>query len=223
VEDAAELLVRQAHTKREAGEFLAAERLLAEAQSASGGDLGLLEMREDLRLKRSEHRLAIAARRAAHDPHPRAAQLVGRLEEEHNRLAIDLLGARAERLPTDWAVRLELARRLKRAGNFSGAVQRLDEAAQLKAGEVAVLLELGECWQHLRQFEKASDYYQQAIQRAPLDEPPDETLLLARYRAAVLGSAMGNVEFAREQLSAIIALDPAFKDARERLDKLGHS
>jgi hypothetical protein len=53
--------------------------------------------------------------------------------------------------------------------------------------------------------------------------PPDETLLLARYRAAVLAAAMGNVDFAREQLSAVTAVNPTFKDARERLDKLGNS
>jgi len=180
-------------------------------------------LREELRLKRSEHRLMIARRRAASDPHPRAQQLIGRLEEEHNRLAIDLLGARSERLPTDWAVRLELARRLKRAANFSGAVQRLEEAARWNADEPDVLIELGECWQHLRQFGKALDFYQQAVGAAESAPDRHESLQLARYRAAVLAAAMGRINLARLHLSMIVAIDPTFKDARERLDKLGLS
>jgi hypothetical protein len=45
-------------------------------------------------------------------------------------------------------------------------------------------------------------------------------LNLARYRAAVLATALGNLPDARQWLTEIIANDPSFKDARERLDKL---
>ena len=92
-------------------------------------------------------------------PASQAQSLVARLEAEHNRLEIDILHLRCERCRTIGALRLELARRLKRAGNFSGAIQRLEEARSFAAGEPAVLIELGECWQHLRQFAKALDFY----------------------------------------------------------------
>jgi tetratricopeptide (TPR) repeat protein len=104
-------------------------------------------------------------------------------------------------------------------------------------------VELGECWQHLRQFDKALAYYQEAIsgagstqmgsgvfggnepssmQKSPPPKTPDPHLL-ARYRAAVLAAAMGKLALAHEQLAAIVVVDPSFKDARERLDKLGLS
>jgi len=220
--DDAQTLVRQARAMQTAGDFSSAEKYFAQAQAACGGDLALLHEREELRLRHSEDRLLIARRRAASDTHPKAQALVARLEEEHNRLEIDILNMRAERLPQAADVRIELARRLKRAGNFSGAIQRLEEAARLKPNEATVLIELGECWQHLRQFAKALDYYNQAaaVAAAEAHAANDDVLKLARYRAAVLATSMGKTELAREHLGAIVAVDPDFKDARERLDKL---
>ena len=191
------------------------ERELAEAQAAGGSPLKILAERENLQLARAEHRLQAARRRAASDPHPRAQLLVQRLAAESGRLEIEILHLRCERLPGDWQVRLELARRLKQAGNFSGAVQRLEETARIHPGEAAVLTELGECWQHLRQFAKALEHYRQAIAASSGD-----AATLALYRAGVLAGAMGQTSEARQFFARLVAIDPAFKDARERLDKL---
>ena len=202
------------------GRFDEADSVLADVQSAAGGDLRVLEERENLQLARSEHRLAVARRRAATDLHPKAESLVARLEDEHHRLEIDIFNLRAERLPRDWSMRLELARRLKRSGNFSGAVQRLAEALALRPDEPAVLIELGECWQHLRQFVRALEFYEKAKAAAEANEPGGEAYKLASYRMAVLAAAMGQREFAREHFRMIVSADAHFKDARQRLDKL---
>ena len=210
-------LLQRAQSLQESGNFAAAEQCLVQAQAASGGDLGVLVLREELRMRQSEQRLAIAQRRAASDPHSKAQALVGRLAEEHNRLEIEILNARAERLPGDALVRIELAQRLKRAGNFSGAIHRLDEALRLHPGESAVLVELGECWQHLRQFAKALDFYEQSAAKV---DSPGELQKLAHYRGGVLAAALGQSDVAREHFRAVLAADPGYKDARERLDKL---
>jgi tetratricopeptide (TPR) repeat protein len=192
------------------------ERSLKDAQSAAGASLYLIEQREQLLLARSEHRLSIARRRAEHDPHSRAQTLVERLEIEHNRLEIDIFHLRAERLPGDAAVRIELARRLKRARNFSGAVQRLEEARRLQGEDAETLVELGECWQHLRQFAKALDLYRQAT--AAGGEAKLATL--AHYRAGVLAAAMGQPAEASEHFGHVLASEPKYKDAQQRLDNL---
>src|SRR5262249_10892467 len=147
--------------------------------------------------------------------------LVARFEAEHLRLEIEILNLRCERLPRDWSMRVELARRLKQAGNFSGAVQRLDEAARLRGDEPGVLGERGESWQHRRPFDKALLFYQQAIGSIEQHggERP-EILKLNHYRAGVLMAAMGRNEAARAHFQAIVAADANYKDARERLDKL---
>ena len=45
-------------------------------------------------------------------------------------------------------------------------------------------------------------------------------LVAAMYRIGVLAAAMGNTDEARVALTRLIATDPGYKDARERLDKL---
>jgi tetratricopeptide (TPR) repeat protein len=216
----AESLIKQARSLQLGGDFAAAEELLTRAQAASGGDLAVLHLREELRLLQSEHRLAIARRRAASDPHPKTESLLLRLADEHNRLEIEIWNLRAERLPATAEVRVELARRLKRIGNFSGAIQRLAEAQKLSPGNPEMLIVMGECWQHLRQFDKALHFYEQAVARSKSLAPTDEVRKLAGYRAGALSAALGQADPAIGFFESVVAADPEFKDARERLDKL---
>ena len=203
--------------------YSTAEKYFDQAQAASGSSLALTEERVQLRLARSQSRIEIARRRVAHDAHPKAQSLVGRFEAEHLRLETEILHLRSERLPGDWKIRVELARRLKLAGNHSGAIQRLEEANRLQPEEPEILVELGECWQHLRQFVKALDYYHQAVGRAVGEaetRTASESLVLARYRAGVLLAAMGRPDEAVAHFSAVVATDLSYKDAQQRLDKL---
>ena len=204
-----------------AEQFAEAEKVVADVQSAAGADLKVLEEREKLQMAKSGQRLAIARRWRAHDSQPKAKTMLTQLEGEHQRLEIEIWNSRTERMPNDWSVRLELARRLKQVGNFSGAIQRLEEAQKLKVNHPGAFLELGECFQHLRQFEKALELYEHAVTKAESLSSNDEVLKLARYRTGVLAAALGQREFARQNLQALVAADPEFKDARQRLDKLG--
>lgn len=213
----AESLLATARSLATEGRFAAAEQCFSRAQQASGGDLAILAEREDLRLAHSQLRLAVARRRAESDPHPKAQSLVGRMEQEHNRLEIDIFHLRSERHPHDKQLKLELARRLKRAGNYSGAIQRLEEALADPSLAAVANLELGECWQHLRQFAKALGYYRQAAQ---IDEANQSTQLTALYRIGVLAAAMNEAGDAKSALTRLVAIKPNYKDARERLDKL---
>jgi tetratricopeptide (TPR) repeat protein len=201
------------------GRFAAAEQCLARALQASGSDLSILAEREEFRLAHSQLRLTVARKRAQSDSHLKAQSLVGRMEQEHNRLEIDIFHLRSERHPDDQRLKLELAIRLKRAGNYSGAIQRLEEAQADPTLGAAVNLELGECWQHLRQFGRALEYFRHAAERAS-DVDPRTTLLTALYRIGVLAAAMNEPADARGALTRLVAIEPAYKDARERLDKL---
>ncbi|MCI0358039.1 MAG: tetratricopeptide repeat protein, partial [Planctomycetaceae bacterium] len=131
---------------------------------------------------------------------------------------------RSERHPGDASLRLELARRLKMAGNYSGAIQRLEEARADERLAAEVLLELGECWQHLRQFGKALDYYRQAVELSDGasggSRPPLATPLAALYRIGILAAAMDQPAEAKAALARLVAIDPDYKDARQRLDNL---
>lgn len=208
-----------AKSLRGLGSFAFAESYLLAAEVARGNELLIRVEREEIVLGRSARRLTLARRRAESDTHAKAQLLVTQLELEHVRIEAEILHLRCERLPGDMSLRLELARKLKQAGNFSGAISRLDEARGEAALAAEVLLELGECWQHLRQFEKALNYYRQAIDNAEKQAEP-RPLALALYRVGVLAAAMGKTGESREALTRLVAIDPGYKDARQRLDNL---
>jgi tetratricopeptide (TPR) repeat protein len=214
--DEVESSLQAAQAMQAEGQLDGADHYLTRAQHAAGGDLQILALREDLRLAHSQQRLEMARLRAASDPHPKAQALVGRMEQEHNRLEIDILHVRSERHPDDLSLRLEVARRLKKAGNYSGAIQRLEEALADASLAAEANLELGECWQHLRQFPKALAYYRKSVEGCGGEEPP----VTALYRIGVLAAAMNEPAEARAALTRLLAIDPQYKDARERLDKL---
>lgn len=201
-----------------ARQFDDAERSVAKAQSLAGGDLSVREQAEEVPLARLRHQVAIAQRLAQRDPSPAFQLLLRQWREELGRLEIATLNARCERFPGDKRLTLELAIRLKRIDNFSGAISRLEEIRGIPELQPAVLRELGECWQHLRQFDRALDFYRRAIEASQGSES-DETRL-ARYRLAVLATSLGKPAEARQELTLILVGDPGFKDARERLDKL---
>jgi tetratricopeptide (TPR) repeat protein len=179
-----------------------------------------MAQRQQWRLTRSEERVAIARRRAEHDSHARARTLVERLNDDHLRLTIELLALQAEQQPKDAAVRLELGRTLKRAANYSAAIAVLEESLRLLPDDPAMLVELGECRQHLRQFEAALASYLKAVSRAEREESED-VHLLAAYRAGVLAAAMGKNDVARSQLALVGRKRPDYRDVPERLAQLG--
>ncbi len=198
------------------GHFNEAEAAAAKAISLSGGDLNVREQVEDISLARLKNNVVIAHRLVEHEPSPAHQQTLRRWEEELGRLELATLHARSERFPRDAGLKLEVAVRLKRAGNYSGAIQRLEEIAADHSPRPSVLLELGECWQHLRQFDKALGFYTQAIAAAEeLNQP--ESLNLAIYRAGTLATAMQRIAEAKTWFQRLVALDPNFKDARQKL------
>ena len=188
----------------------------ANAMSLSGGDLQVREQVEEISLARLRNNVAIAHRLVEHDPSSAHQQTLRRWEEELGRLELATLHARSERFPQDAGLKLEVAIRLKRAGNYSGAIQRLEEIAADHSLRPSVLLELGECWQHLRQFDKALDLYTQAIAAAE-ELSQGEPLHLALYRAGSLAAAMQRTADAQAMFQRLLTLAPDFKDARQRL------
>ena len=76
---------------------------------------------------------------------------------------------------------------------------------------------MGECFQHLKQYGNAMKCYQSAASAAP---PESDLGKLTLYRAGVLAAALKNVESAEKHLSKLVQVDPHFRDAATRLDKL---
>jgi tetratricopeptide (TPR) repeat protein len=196
-----------------------AEKVLATALAASGNDLKIQEHVEDRHLRWARHKVLLAEKRLEEGESPEARSLVDRLRAEQLRREIDIYGSRAARYPENVVWKYELAMRLKSAGNHAEAIRHFQEVLQDPRRKGAVSLELGECFQKIKQYELAMRNYETAVEL--LTEREADQRKRALYRAGVLASGLGDVDSARKHLSTLAGLDFGYRDVAARLDKLG--
>jgi len=205
------------HTKD--ARYADAEKVLASAIEANGVSLKLESHYEDAQIRTSRAKAAIAEQRYASTKTEEAKELVSKLRSDLNRLELEIYEKRCGRYPEKLRLRYDLALRLRRAGNYLEAIKSYDEARKDETCKVAATLEMGECWQRLKQYSKAMKCYEVAIkQSTDLD---GDRRKLALYRGGVLAAALEDTGKARDWFAQLVKLDPSFKDASARLDKLG--
>ena len=123
------------------------------------------------------------------------------------------------RYPENIVWKYELAMRLKGAGNHAEAIRHFQEVLQDPRHKGQVSLELGECFQKIKQYQLAMQNYQTAVEL--LTDRELELRKRALYRAGVLASGLGDADTARKHLATLAGLDFGYRDVAERLDKLG--
>lgn len=196
-----------------------AEQLLSQGFSACGsGNLQIRARLEDVQLRRSAQQLAIAEQRHEQEPTAESLQLLQRFRIQANQLELETYAARSEREPSNLRLQYELGLRLKRAGKVKEAITTLQTAKTDSKREVIVLVELGECFQHIEQYKLALSHYEQAIEA--VEETDSEIYRKALYRAGVLATGMQEFDRAERHLSVLAALDYGYRDVADRLDKI---
>jgi tetratricopeptide (TPR) repeat protein len=196
-----------------------AERILRGALGASGGDLRVREAYEDMGLRRARHHVDIAERRAENDPSDETQSLATRMREELNRLETDVFRARSERYPNVVSWKVELGTRLKWAGNYAEAIKVFQPATGDPRRRGQVHLELGECFQQIKQYKLAMTNYEAAVE-ALADRGEPELRKKALYRAGVLAMGLEDLNLAEKHLTALAGLEYGYRDVAERLDKI---
>ena len=127
-----------------------------------------------------------------------------------NQIELEVFAARSERDPGNARLKYELGLRLKRAGKVKDAISAFQAAKGDSRRLETVLVELGECFQHIEQFKLALSHYEQAIEAA--DETDSEIYRKALYRAGVLATGMRELDRAERHLSTLG--DPRFRLSR---------
>jgi len=195
-----------------------AERVLQEALAVSGNDLKVREHMEDRQLRWGRHKVLIAEKRLADNDTPENRATVERLRANQIKSEIDVYKARCDRYPENLTWKYELAMRLKASGNYTEAIRQFQESMKDTRRRGAVSLELGECFQKIKQYPLAMQNYQAAV-----DALTDRELELrkrALYRAGVLAAGLDDVDSAKKYLSILAGLDFGYRDVAQRLDKL---
>jgi tetratricopeptide (TPR) repeat protein len=195
-----------------------AEKLLARALSASGNELKVREHVEDRQLRWAKSKVMIAEQRLATSDTPEHRETVDKLKRAQLRQELEIFGARCSRYPENLTWKYELALRLKAAGKFPEAIRHFQEALKDVRRKGSISLELGECFQSIKQYPLAMQNYEAAVE--VLTDRELELRKRALYRAGVLAAGLKDLDAAQKHLSAVAGLDYGYRDVAERLDKL---
>lgn len=200
------------------GSIEEAEKLLARALAASGNELKVREHVEDRQLRWARSKVMIAEQRLAAADTPENHELVDKLKRAQLRQEIDIFAARCSRYPENLTWKYELALRLKSAGKFPEAIRYFQEALKDVRRKGVISLELGECFQSIKQYPLAMQNYEAAVEA--LSDRELELRKRALYRAGVLAAGLKDIDAAQKHLSAVAGLDYGYRDVAQRLDKL---
>ncbi|MFM8414995.1 MAG: tetratricopeptide repeat protein [Planctomycetota bacterium] len=200
------------------GSIEEAEKLLARALAASGNELKVREHVEDRQLRWARSKVMIAEQRLAAADTPENHELVDKLKRAQLRQEIDIFAARCSRYPENLTWKYELALRLKSAGKFPEAIRYFQEALKDTRRKGVISLELGECFQSIKQYPLAMQNYEAAVEA--LTDRELELRKRALYRAGVLAAGLKDIDAAQKHLSAVAGLDYGYRDVAQRLDKL---
>ncbi|HTU24475.1 MAG TPA: hypothetical protein VMF30_03690 [Pirellulales bacterium] len=210
--------------------YTEAEAVLKKAVEVSGGgDLTLRERLEDVQVRHYRLKVQTAERRYEAEKTAEAAELVKRLKAEQNRLEIDVYRGRAERNPTNLSLKYELGVRLKRAGLYQEAIQNLQTARTDGKRQAQANVDLGECFQALKNYQLAIRCFEQALEGVADRDQDLKKLVL--YRAGKLALYLATTESGEEatkkwldlgekHLTDLASLDYVYKDVPALLEKI---
>jgi tetratricopeptide (TPR) repeat protein len=207
----ADLLEREATAEE-------AEAVLLKALAASGNDIKVREHLEDRQLRWARHRVHVAEKRLEAEDTPANRQTLERLRSAQLKHEVEVYSARSSRYPENVTWRYELAMRLKASGNHAEAIRNFQDVLQDARRKGAVSLELGECFQKIKQYQLAMQNYVTAVES--LTDRELELRKRALYRAGVLAAGLEDRDAAHKYLSMLAGLDYGYRDVAQRLDKL---
>jgi tetratricopeptide (TPR) repeat protein len=203
------------------GRFGDAMHVLNKALTASGNSIRVQERIEDVEILRKKHQLAAAEQQSvrpkSEEPEDQDGP-VAQLRSELQRMELDVFQRRSDRYPHDLEIKFQLGLRLKQMDKAREAIPCFEAATGLAPRRALSLLEIGECWQRLKQYGKSLDFYRRAAEKSPADQMACKKMAL--YRAGVLAVALHNLEAAESFFRQLIDLEPGYKDAATRLDKI---
>jgi tetratricopeptide (TPR) repeat protein len=199
-------------------DFAAAEAVLARALEASGGNVQIRERLEDVELRRARQQLEVAEQKFKAEKTEAAEKLLKDMKHDLVSKEIQIYAARCERYPADLAFKFELATRLEKGKKFAEAIKLFQEARGDLKHKGQILMGLGRCFTHIKQYKLALSHFQQAVEAIPQREV--EQSKEALYMAGKLAVHLKDLEAAEKHLAALAGLDFAYKDVSEWLDKL---
>lgn len=178
--------------------------------SESGNDPALERAVADTHLKKFDQRIA---QLDANDPTQAAERAA--LESERQEYQISECKARAEKYPTDLAIRFELGELYFKAGKISEAIQEFQKAQNYPAKRVQTMGYLGQCFASRGMNDMAARKIQDAIKEKTAFDGEKKELI---YQLGCIFEKMDKKEEAIEQFKEIYENDIGYKDVAAKVD-----
>ncbi len=192
--------------------FDKARDTLLRALQVSNNDPDILDRLTDVEIRALRHRIQQMEAEGV------SPEQIAALEKQVAEKEIELFRRRVERFPTHTSFHFELALRYKQAERWSEAITEFQKARTDPRHRAACLLELGQCFQAIKQNKLALQHYNEALKE--IGDRDVESLKLGRYLAGKLALDLGDLDAAEEHLSALAAIDFAYRDVGELLQQI---
>jgi len=210
----------------EENRFNDVERVLNKGLSVGGADLKIQERLEDCQMARAAHQVQIAEQQIGANKteagKQEAQRLADQLRRDQIRCELEIYENRSQRYPTDVELQYQVARRLKKIGNYAEAIKRLQEVANDREYTAQAAMNIGESYELLKQYPRAVKSYQKSVEACNEANSREKKLkAYSLYRAALLTMiAVKDYPAAEQMFTSLLELSPGYKDAAARLDKL---
>jgi tetratricopeptide (TPR) repeat protein len=171
---------------------------LASLYNKAGNTSGAIDLyKEAIRLNPSSDR----ARHNLAQLYKESGNLTGALDSYREMVALN---------PMDSSARYNLAWALQEAGDNQGAINSFKEAVRLDPMDARALYALGWVYHFIGDTLNAERYYTESVKAAP--NVPD-----AYFNLGLIYSGSGNYEEAVRNYEKVLEIDPAYREAGERL------
>jgi len=209
--------IKLAEHFRKEKNFDKAGDVLKEALDATGGDVNIREFFEDNEL--ASYRYQIEQAKSMTGDDEASQKRIASLKRELLLREIEVFQSRIDRYPNDARYKFELGKRHMQMKDYKKAIPLLQQATvdQRRAPSAQVLL--AKSFLAEKQAKLARAQLERAVEKLnPHDEP--DTYCEAHYILGRLCEEAGDRDDAEHHYSEVLSVDYAYKDARERLEKL---
>ena len=131
---------------------------------------------------------------------------------------LEVYQARVDAYPSNFLFKFDLAVRYRMLGRYNEAITEFDWPQKDPRVKGRSLLELGQCFQHIKQYNLAMRHFEQANEEIPDRDVDNKKLTL--YRAGKLALFLKNLDLAERYLTTLAGLDFSYRDVAELLDKI---
>jgi len=188
-----------------------AGEILQQGIEACGQETELIEKLEDVQLRQLRQKISEAEETGDQEERKQ-------LRKEMIQRELEVYEGRCERYPTNLVYRFELALRYRMSGQYEEAIKHFQMARNDPRRKGLCLLELGRCFQQIKQYRLALNHYQQATKEVP--EREEKAKKESFYLLGRLAMALRQYDLADQALAKLAEIDFSFKDVAELLEKV---